>query len=353
MKTLFALPFLAIISLQAQTVAFNPPVYVCYKLPAPIAIDGKITEEEWGGVPLMGDFADIHDNGPKPYLQTLVKMAHDDNGLYFAARMEEPHLWATFTEHDAPLYQENAFEFFIDPSNSTHNYLEYEVNALGTEWDLFLNKPYRDAPMLVLSAYEFLGMRSKVYLSGTLNNPSDKDEFWSVEIFVPWHSIYQVADSPRNKPAEGGQMRVNLQRVEWPLEVQGGKYAKAILPGAERPRPNFWLWASQGSTGTSHAPEYWGYVQFTEKTAGSETVPFIMNPGEDIRAKLRNLYYRQKAYFRANKAYAPSLAGLKPEEVFPSGSAQKLKLYNTPSFYEITYTSDDKVWHLSQDGLIW
>jgi hypothetical protein len=339
------------LAIQAQTVTFNPPSYVCYKLPSAITIDGKITEEEWGVIQPLSEFQDIYENGAKPLLQTTVKMAYDDDGLYIAARMEEPNLWATFDKHDSPLYQENAFEFFIDPSNSTHNYLEYEVNAMGTEWDLFLSKPYRDSPMIVMSDWEFMGMKSKVFLSGTLNNPADKDEYWSVEIFIPWRSVYQVTNARRRKPAEGDQMRVNFQRVEWPLAVENGKYVKIAKPGESRPQSYFWLWASQGNTGTSHAPEYWGYVQFTEAIAGSGTVAFSPNPDEEIRNNLRNIYYRQKEYFRKNKVYATTLADLRAGDLIPNSG--NLKLYNTPSFYEVVYPHDNKEWHLSQDGLIY
>jgi hypothetical protein len=333
--------------------AYNPAAYVCYKLPAPITIDGKITAEEWDAVPWTSDFVDMFgDKAPLPGLRTRVKMAHDDAGMYFAAWMEEPHLWATFTQHDASLYQENAFEFFIDPSNSTHNYLEYEINALGTEWDLFLSKPYRDAPMITLSNWEFLGMQSAVHLEGTVNDPSDTDKFWSVEIFLPWRSIYQVASVRRNKPLEGDQIRVNFQRVQWPLEVREGAYVKVPKAGEQRMRSDFWLW-SPIEAGTSHAPEYWGYVQFTQQTAGSGTVAFVKNPDEDIRWMLRNLYFRQTEYRRATGAYATTLADLKPEEVCTPEQLKLLSLHTTPSLYEITLTAGDKTWHISQDGLVW
>jgi hypothetical protein len=326
---------------------------VCYKLPAPVTIDGIISDEEWGAIPVVGDFRDIYDDGPAPWLRTEARIAHDDAGIYFAAKMEEPNLWATFTEHDAPLYQENAFEFFIDPSNTTHNYLEYEVNVLGTEWDLFLSKPYRDAPMLVLSNWEFLGMKSKVFADGTPNDPSDRDRFWSVEIFIPWKAIYQVAETRKRKPAEGDQMRINMQRVEWALDIIDGKYVKSVAKGESRPRPNYWLWASQGQTGTSHAPEFWGYVQFTETLAGkTNAVPFVMNPDEEARSMLRNLYYRQKEIFSKRKQYAAALAELRPEEIFGAAGVGKLKLYNTASFYEITYEDGGKLWRLSWDGMI-
>ena len=99
------------------------------------------------------------DKRPAPHFQTRAKMTYDDNGMYFAVLMEEPHVWATITEHDAVIFHDNDFEIFLNPTNDTHNYLEYEVNALGTEWDLFLTRPYRDNPQ-VLNNWEFAGMNT-------------------------------------------------------------------------------------------------------------------------------------------------------------------------------------------------
>jgi hypothetical protein len=327
--------------------------YVCYRLASPVTIDGQITSSEWDAVPWTDHFVDMMGSkGPLPHLATRVKMAHDDEGLYFAAWMEEPHLWATYTQHDAPLYQENAFEIFIDPSNNTHNYLEYEINALGTEWDLFLTKPYRDAPMITLSDWEFLGMKSAVFLDGTVNNPQDVDRSWSVEVFLPWRSIYQVSSLRRSRPREGDHMRIEFQRVQWPLEVRDGAYAKVPMTGEERLRSHFWLW-SPIEAGTSHAPEYWGYVQFTQTLAGAQPIPFVADPDDSIRHALRTLYYRQAAHRRTNGAYASTLADLRPGDVCTPAQTEALTLHTTPSFYEITLPWNGKTWHISQDGLIW
>ena len=104
---------------------FDPPTYVCYKTPAPIHIDGKLSDGEWDAIPWTDDFVDIEeDKQPKPFLQTRAKMAYDDQGMYFAVLMEEPHVWATITKHDAVIFHDNDFEIFLNQSNDTHNYLE-------------------------------------------------------------------------------------------------------------------------------------------------------------------------------------------------------------------------------------
>ena len=119
-----------------------PKHYICYRASSEMTMDGKLDEKEWTSVDWTATFVDIEgDKQPLPYYETKVKMLWDDNYLYLAAQLDEPHLWATYTERESVIFNENDFEVFIDPNGDTHNYYEYEVNALGAEWDLMLTNP--------------------------------------------------------------------------------------------------------------------------------------------------------------------------------------------------------------------
>lgn len=332
---------------------YNPPSYVCYKAPAPIRVDGVLSPDEWEAVPWISDFVDIEgDKRPNPLLQTRAKMAYDDRGLYIAAWLEEPHVWGTITEHDAVIYQDNDFEIFLNPSGDTHNYLEYEVNALGTVWDLFLTKPYRDNPQ-VLNNWEFAGMESAVHVNGSLNNAKDTDQSWSVEVFIPWSSVYQVIRG-KEKPVPGEQLRMNFSRVQWTTDIQDGKYVKVPIQGEDKIREYNWVWAPTGVINI-HMPEYWGFVQISDKVAGTGETPFVKNQDDEIKWLLRNLYYRQNEFAATFGAYASSVADLKLEELGVSAEqAKQIKLHTTPSMYEITLpAANGKIWHIRQDGLVW
>src|SRR5262249_16446424 len=129
---------------QAQQPEWPDPLaYVCYRAEKPIKIDGKLDDPAWDAAPWSDDFVDIEgDAKPKPRWKTRMKMLWDDECLYIAAEMEEPHLWATLTEHDSVIFRDNDFEVFLDPDGDNHNYAELELNALNTTWDLLLTKPY-------------------------------------------------------------------------------------------------------------------------------------------------------------------------------------------------------------------
>ena len=121
---------------------FGQKKYDCYKSPEKLIIDGDVYTEYWKSVPWSDFFIDIEgDTMPSPYYQSRMKMLWDDQYLYVAAEMEEEHIWGYLDNRDDIIYRDNDFEVFIDPSGTTHNYGEIEINALNTVWDLKLNKP--------------------------------------------------------------------------------------------------------------------------------------------------------------------------------------------------------------------
>ena len=147
-------------------------------------------------------------------------MLWDDEYLYIAAELEEPHVWATLTEHDSVIFHDNDFEVFLNPSGDGRNYFEFEINALNTGWDLFLPKPYREGGKAD-NSWEIPGLRTAVAIDGTLNDPSDRDRGWTVEIAFPWTAF--ASRAPVTPPqARSMQWRVNFSRVEWQID-DGGK----------------------------------------------------------------------------------------------------------------------------------
>jgi hypothetical protein len=224
-------------------------------------MDGRLDDAAWAEAPWTADFVDIE--GPSrsaPAYRTRVKMLWDDEYLYVAAELEEPHVWATLTERDAVIFHDNDFEVFIDPDGDTYEYYELEVNALGTVWDLFLTKPYREGGRAI-DAWDIRGLVHGVHVDGTLNDPSDRDRGWSVELAMPW-SVLEEAAPGQEPPSPGDTWRINFSRVEWDTRVEDGRYVKETDPETGRPLPEHnWVWTPQWEV-NMHAPEHWGRVTF-------------------------------------------------------------------------------------------
>ncbi|MBX7132928.1 MAG: carbohydrate-binding family 9-like protein [Fimbriimonadaceae bacterium] len=250
-------------------------------------------DPQWASAAWTDDFIDIQgEDFLTPRYWTRAKMMWDDTCFYIACDMEEPHLWATYNQHDMIVFHENDFEVFIDPDGDNHHYFEIEINALGTVFDLRLDKPYRDGGPAV-HEWNAVGMQKAVALRGTLNNPESTDSGWSVELAIPWSCM-------GCKPAPGDVWRVNFSRVEWTLEVADGRYRKVDGLAEDN-----WVWSPQGAI-DMHRPEMWGYVLFADDP--NAECPF--DPDHEARMTLMDLYWKQKEFHAKHGRWASILEEL-------------------------------------------
>lgn len=337
----------------------DPRNYVCYRAPSPPDMDGKLSEPPWQNVAWSEYFGDIEGNlKPEPKYKTRMKMLWDDTYLYIAAELQEPHVWATLTDRESIVFYDNDFEVFIDPDGDTHHYLEYEMNAFNTQWDLMLLKPYRDdvKQNVAIDNWNFNGIKSAVQVDGTINNPNDTDTCWTVEIAIPLDALTELSASGK-LPVQGEQYRIDFSRVEWVTDIVDGKYKKRthLVNGKEKPLPeNNWVWSPQGVV-AMHQPETWGFLQFSETIAGKGTDAYVPDPDNEVKWALRLLYYRENAYFEKHNTYTSDLKALGLQSYKVGGKPFKPSVKMTFTLYEATLPGKDgkTTWHIVQDGRIW
>jgi hypothetical protein len=248
----------------------TPRRYLCEKIARPPRIDGKLNDRCWRHATETEAFVDIRGaEGPAPRYDTRSRLLWDDDNLYVAAWLEEPNVRAKLTERDSVIYFENDFEAFIDPEGDSRNYFEVQVNARGTVFDLMLNRPYREKGK-ARRDWNAAGLRSAVVIDGTLNDPSDRDRGWSVEMAIPWHALVPVSDpaaspgpsdpiaprEPGKPPRAGDVWRINFARVQWPEHIDVGSWA--LYKEADN-----WAWSPHGEI-NMHLPDRWGFVEFVE-----------------------------------------------------------------------------------------
>jgi len=343
-----------IASFPIPKIQFNPKHYICYRTYLPLEIDGKLDESIWQKADWTDDFVDIEGElKSKPRFRTYAKMLWDNDYFYFAAELEESDIWATLTERDAVIFYDNDFEIFIDPDGDTHEYYEFEMNAFNTVWDLLLTKPYRDAGTAV-NAWDIQGLKTGVFVDGTINQPGDKDNHWTIEVAIPWKVLKECAhkDAP---PKHGDQWRVNFSRVEWRVEAKDGKYSKVINPETGKPYPeDNWVWSPQGLI-NMHYPEMWGFVQFSEKIPGQGTDEFPFNAKENTKWVLRQVYYQQRNYFENFGKYTDNPSDLNLAGLEVEGYQLPPIIKITPNLFEASLRSvgDDMILFINQEGRIY
>ncbi len=284
-----------------------PKTYTAVKTSTPVIIDGKLTEPAWSEASWSDFFVDIEgDKKPKPLFNTRFKICWDDEYLYIAAWLEEPHINGKLHKRDEVIYYDNDFEVFIDPKGTTHNYFEIEINALNTVFDLRLPRPYRNGGWAEMT-WDVEGLQHAVAITGTLNNPFDVDKDWVVEMAIPFKALEERSPKP------GDHWNINFSRVQWKYDILEGEYVKSTDPATGRHFPeDNWVWSPQGVI-NMHFPERWGYLFFAE----DNTVTSPPLPAYHLYKKwLFLLYYKQKEFFSRQKHYSGDLKefNLQPPE---------------------------------------
>jgi len=280
----------------------TPNHYIVSKTKEKIVIDGLADESSWQSASFTDSFIDIE--GIKiPKFDTKVKMLWDEEYLYVYSQMVEPHVWGNLKQRDTVIFYNNDFEIFVDPSGTATNYIEIEINALGTVWDLALDKPYRVGGN-ANDDWNIEGLKSAVHIQGTLNKPNDTDTQWSVEFAIPLKKLAEQKHLNHNIPVDGEQWRINFSRVEWEHDLVDGKYQRKKENGKYLSEYN-WVW-SQQKVINMHEPEKWGVLQFTEK-ANSKSVNF--NADKDGHVKQIAYALFRDIRFGASKALQEKEAG--------------------------------------------
>jgi len=324
-----------------------PKHYIVTKAQNELIIDGKADEPSWKNAVFTDNFIDI-EGIKQPKYNTKIKMLWNDNYLYVYSEMEEPHIWATLKQRDTIIYYNNDFEVFIDPSGKAQDYGEIEINALNTVWDLYLDKPYRTGGKAYFN-WNLDSLKTAVQIYGSLNNPSDIDSLWTIEMAIPLKPIMALKNDSEAKPRDDEQWRINFSRVEWEHDIIDGRYERKKENGKHMKEYN-WVWSNQKVI-NMHQPETWGFLQFTSAQS-SKHINFI----ED-----KDLLVKQVAFalFRNTR-----LGNLKHLLENPVGSKQivnvtydtnltlNAEFHKTQHGFEYILKTQNVNYNINQNGLL-
>ena len=258
--------------------------YTALRTPAPIQIDGKLDEPAWQMAPKSPRFVDILSGKPVIH-DTRAAVLWDDQYLYVSYRVEEPFVHAKFTNHNDFIYNDNDVEFFLAGPDA---YYEFEINAFNTCYEVFfvwedsfersgLSKlpEFERSKLVPFNGVEFTnhvrggrlgnfnrtfpGMRTAVHVDGTINNDTDRDRGWTVELAFPWKSMKWLATDGRSlPPKEGDVWRMDFSRFNTYKEAPPAKDSGG------------WFWTPHGIW-DSHIPECFAYIVFSTNIVQAAT----------------------------------------------------------------------------------
>ena len=179
--------------------------YVVHRALGPIAVDGVLAETAWDRAEKAGPFARSLDGKPAG-AATEARLLWDDDFLYVAFLCEDRDVSGTFFKDDEKLYTSNVVEIFLNPSGDGARYDEIEVAPTNALFDASFTGGPRKGMDLSWSSHA----KHAVHVDGTLNDSSDVDRGWTVELAIPFASLTGM---PSPRPRRGDRWKFNLYRL--------------------------------------------------------------------------------------------------------------------------------------------
>ena len=203
------------------------------KLSGQVTIDGELNEKVWAKAARLEPFFRNDGVGPERE-HTEVRLWYDDQALYLGWKCKDMDIQATFTNRDSKFWEEEVVEFFVTPKEITR-YFELQWNPLGGVFDAIITNTLDEKGISKSFqgdwSYTAKGMKSAVKLKGTVNNDHDKDDYWQVEVMVPFSDLGQPAPKP------GEIWRANFYRFNRThgKPVEELSWSPTRLPGFHQP----------------------------------------------------------------------------------------------------------------------
>lgn len=197
--------------------AWTPPSLEIRRATAPIAIDGRGTDRAWSRAQRTAAWVNPVNGESVEGGDAWAKLLWDDANLYVLMHARDPDVWATLTERDANLWDEEVLELYLDPNGDGQDYLELQLNPLGTVFDaVFPESENRD--LASARAVDIEGMVTAVHVSGSVDDRTDADRSWSAEVRIPLASL---PGWEAFEPGADAEVRLNLYRYDRPADVDG------------------------------------------------------------------------------------------------------------------------------------
>ena len=255
--------------------------YDCYRTVDAITLDGVLTEVSWQQAAPSSDFV-IWDGSAVAPQRSVVKAVWDEQMLYVAFDFADVDIYATYTNRDASLWEQDVCEVFVRVPGNPTAYVEFEVSPIGTVWD----GTYTDIFTGPGGSWDSSGFVAGARALGTTNNPADVDTGFVVEMCVPWEDIYKTSAFP----AHGETISMNFNRVDVDTPDP---------PEGRGDNPTYAGWSpTPGPYVSFHRPEEFGMVTFHNQSApGPEvTITRLCRSGGSVimewQANRTNLVFR-------------------------------------------------------------
>ena len=223
-------------------------VFFASKASVPIQIDGKV-DGTWGRAEIATLDYYRRDEKPSDRQRTQFQLMWDEENLYVLFQCQDEFITAREIARDGEPYFDDCAEIFLIPANAPLNmHYGFELNLYKASNDfIFLNDFHEDRNALIKSYNPDFNV--EVSIDGTLNDNSDSDRGWIMEMAIPLKLFVGIDDFSPVAPGNRWAFQAIRQDRN---DAAGNRRSWSTLFEVAPEHPNV------------HEPEDFGYLEFVD-----------------------------------------------------------------------------------------
>jgi len=175
--------------------AFVPTRYEAPSTATPPNIDGDLTDEVWSGALEIRQFYAYKSGGAPAASEGSARILWDQNNLYLGLQMIDDNILPSTVVSgrggfDGPLYEGDVIELFVRQSANSPRYHEFEWSPNGDVFDARFDSVRFGPPGTAWNS----GVQSAVQVDGTIDDATDTDRSWTIEVAIPLTAFDPIDD---------------------------------------------------------------------------------------------------------------------------------------------------------------
>ena len=188
--------------------------YTIEKTSSPPIIDGDLSE--WNNISAVS--FSVHNTGLEGTTSGTAKAVWTNDAVFFAFSIKDVDVMNTYFSKDDPLYNnDDLIEIFLDFDGDGKDYVELGVSAANINYELTVCPSVNCGSWggSGLSGWDIVGLETAALLSGTLNNSSDVDDGYTIEVKIPFSGLSSAPGSNFEIPTNGSTWLGNFYTIDY------------------------------------------------------------------------------------------------------------------------------------------
>ena len=220
------------------------------KTSTPMKIDGLADEASWQNADAYSFDFFYKVEKPTDKQATTLKMLWDEENLYLFYECKDQFITAREKERDKEPYFDDCAEIFLIPTPDKINmHFGFELNLYKASNDfIFINNIYKKENFVVRAYSPDFDVA--VSVDGTLNDNSDIDQGWSIEMAIPQEAFH--TDGPISPLTQGSKWAFMAVRQDR-NDPEGNRRSTSTIFPLSPENPNV------------HYPKSFGIMKFIEE----------------------------------------------------------------------------------------